>query len=142
MDETTTLSNDLLRVAARLSRWANQVAAFDVPSAQARLLALLDERGGMRVSGLARADHSSQPTVTAHVHRLEAAGWVGRADDPTDARASVLFLTADGRAALDRIRAARAAALDPVIARLSGSGRDRVRLAVDVVTELLEHATG
>ncbi|MBW8732290.1 MAG: MarR family transcriptional regulator, partial [Terrabacter sp.] len=37
MTEPTTLGNDLLRSAARLSRWASRHASFDVPFAQARL---------------------------------------------------------------------------------------------------------
>ena len=67
-------ANDLLRVAARLSRWASQVASFDIPFAQARLLGLIDEHAPVRVSALAARDHSSQPTVTAQLQRMEAAG--------------------------------------------------------------------
>ena len=82
MTEPTTLGNELLRSAARLSRWASRHASFDVPFAQARLLALLDELGPSRVSVLAAADHSSQPTITTQLQRLEASGWV-RSRDPT-----------------------------------------------------------
>jgi thioredoxin-like negative regulator of GroEL len=42
------LGNELLRAAARLTRWATRHASFDVPFAQARLLALLDELGPAR----------------------------------------------------------------------------------------------
>ncbi len=80
--EPTTLGNELLRSAARLSRWASRHASFDVPFAQARLLALLDELGPSRVSALAAADHSSQPTITTQLQRLEASGWVHRAIRP------------------------------------------------------------
>ncbi len=45
MTATEDTANDLLRAAARLSRWASQSASFDMPFAQARLLALIDELG-------------------------------------------------------------------------------------------------
>ena len=111
--EPTTLGNDLLRSAARLSRWASRHASFDVPFAQARLLALLDELGPSRVSTLAAADHSSQPTITTQLQRLEASGWVDRASDPDDARATVISLSAEGHAALESVRRARLAVLVP-----------------------------
>ncbi len=134
-------ANDLLRVAARLSRWASQNASFDIPFGQARLLGLIDEHAPVRVSALAVLDHSSQPTVTTQVQRMEAAGWVGREADRSDARASLVSLTPEGTAALVRVRAARAAVLEPFINRLDGSPAQRVRVAVDVMTELLELAS-
>ena len=97
METRETVANDLLRAAARLSRWASRLASFDVPFAQARLLALLDELGPARVSVLAEADHCSQPTMTTALQRLESSGWAQRAPDPSDARASLLSLTPAGR---------------------------------------------
>lgn len=139
--ETDTLGNDLLRSAARLSRWASRNASFDVPFAQARLLALLDELGPSRVSVLAAADHSSQPTMTTQLHKVETAGWVRRDGDPDDARASVVSLTAAGHAALAEVRRARLAVLAPALDQLDDTGRDRMRVAVDVINELLRGAT-
>jgi DNA-binding MarR family transcriptional regulator len=139
--ETAAAANALLRAAARLSRWASQSASFDIPFAQARLLALVDELGPVRVSALAEADHSSQPTVTSQVHRLEAAGWARREPDPADARATLVSLTEHGAAALARVRAARAEVLDPVLARLDGHGLERVQAATAVLDELLELAS-
>jgi DNA-binding MarR family transcriptional regulator len=136
----TTLGNDLLRSAARLSRWASRNASFDVPFAQARLLALLDELGPSRVSVLAAADHSSQPTVTTQLQRLEASGWVDRAADPDDARASLVSLSQDGVAALEGVRRARLDVLAPALGRLDENGLDRLRVAIDVMDELLAAA--
>jgi DNA-binding MarR family transcriptional regulator len=141
MSAPTDPSNDLLRAAARLSRWASQSASFDIPSAQARLLALLEEHGPMRVCRLARADHSSQPTITGQVRRLQASDWATTDVDPDDARAVLIRITDDGRAALGRVRAARAAALGPIMAALGPEGLDRVRVAVEVMTGLLDSAT-
>jgi DNA-binding MarR family transcriptional regulator len=135
--DTSALGNELLRSAARLSRWATRHASFDVPFAQARLLALLDELGPARVSVLAQADNSSQPTVTAQLQRLAAAGWVQRSPDPEDARASLVTLTTRGRAALEEVRQARLAVLAPVLARLDDPAMERLRTAVEVINELL-----
>ncbi|HET9633837.1 MAG TPA: MarR family transcriptional regulator [Terrabacter sp.] len=140
MSVPSTLGNDLLRSAARLSRWASRHASFDVPFAQARLLALLDELGPSRVSTLAAADHSSQPTITTQLRRLEASGWVTRASDPDDARATVICLTDEGIAAIETVRRARLAVLSPALDQLDDTGLDRVRIAVEVMNELLAAA--
>ncbi len=140
MSEPTTLGNDLLRSAARLTRWASRNASFDVPFAQARLLALLGELGPSRVSAIAAADHSSQPTVTTQLQRLDAAGWIERSSDPADARASVISLNDEGRAALERVRQARLAALAPTLDQLDGPALERVRVAIDVLDDLLRRA--
>jgi DNA-binding MarR family transcriptional regulator len=134
------LGNDLLRAAARLTRWATRHASFDVPMAQARLLALVDELGPARVSVLAQADHSSQPTMTTQLHRLEAAGWVRRLPDPADARASLVSVTVLGSTALERARDARLAALSPALDGLDEEAVTRLRTAVEVLDELLERA--
>lgn len=141
MIETDSLGNDLLRSAARLSRWASRNASFDVPFAQVRLLALLDELGPSRVSVLAVADHSSQPTITTQVNKIEAAGWVRRECDPDDARASVVSLTEAGHAALAGVRRARLSVLAPALDQFDDTGRDRMRVAVEVINELLRAAT-
>ncbi|EWT03594.1 MarR family transcriptional regulator [Intrasporangium oryzae NRRL B-24470] len=140
MTAPTTLGNELLRSAARLSRWASRHASFDVPFAQARLLALLDELGPSRISALAAADHSSQPTTTTQLQRLEAAGWVHRAADPCDARATVVSLSDEGRAALEDVRRARLAVLSPALDQLDGPALERVQVAIDVMNELLAAA--
>lgn len=141
MTATLQLGDDLLRNAARLSRWATRHAALGVPFAQARLLALLDELGPARIGDLARADHTSQPTLTTCAQRLEAAGWVRRDSDPADARASVVSLTAAGREALANVRLARAAVLQPVLDELERhdpAALARVQAAVAVIAELLD----
>lgn len=140
MNPTETVANDLLRSAARLSRWASRLAAFDVSYAQARLLALLDELGPARVSTLAEADHCSQPTMSTALQRLESQGWAQRVPDPGDARASLLSLTPAGRDALEEIRGARAAVLSPLLTTLDDADVARLRDAVVALDDLLLRA--
>lgn len=141
MTETERLSNELLRAAARLSRWASRHASFEVPFAQARLLALLDELGPSRISTLAVSDHSSQPTMTTQVQKVEAAGWARREPDPEDARATLVSLTPAGREVLLSVRHARARVLRPALERLDDPSMSRVHDTVAVLEQLLELTT-
>jgi DNA-binding MarR family transcriptional regulator len=136
---TDTLADELLRSAARLSRWASQHADLGMPFAQARVLALVDDLGPCRVTTLATADDCSQPSMTAQVQRLEAEGFVTRAVDPDDARASLVTLTTAGLDALTGIRRARGAALAPLLDAVQPDA-DRLRDAVTLLDELLAAA--
>lgn len=138
--ERQAVGNDLLRAAARLTRWASRHASFELPHAQARLLALVDELGPARVSALALADHTSQPAMTTALQRLEADRLVQRVTDPADARASLLSLTPQGRATLERVRAARLAVLAPTLDALDDRDIARLRAAIDVMDDLLGRA--
>jgi hypothetical protein len=105
------LGNSVLRSAARLTRWASRHASFDVPMAQARLLALVEELGPARTSALAAADHCSQPTMSTQLQRLEAL--------------SPAFHQLDA-AALARLQVA-VDALDDLLARASGDAAASTR---------------
>ncbi|GGB31986.1 MarR family transcriptional regulator [Flexivirga endophytica] len=123
----------LLGAVARLNRWATRHAELRIPPAQGRLLSLIDELGPARIGELANADHCSQPTMTTQVQRLEAAGWATRSADSNDARVALIELTGQGRAQLERLRAARAAALAPELARLSEQERQSLRSATEII---------
>lgn len=135
------MGNDLLRVTARLNRWATRHASFDVPYAQARLLALLDDLGPARISVLAEADSSSQPTLTTQVQRLEAAGWARREADPDDARATLISLSGEGRSALEAVRRARYDVLAPVLEHLEPTDQEHLRDAVALLQRVVEATT-
>jgi DNA-binding MarR family transcriptional regulator len=134
------LGADLLSVVARLNRLATQRAGLDVPYAQVRLLAQVEEQGPARISALAAADHCSQPTMTTQVQRLEAEGWVTREVDLADARAVLVTITEAGADALRQARARRADVVAPHVAALSGSERDILADAVEILRRLLTDA--
>ena len=140
MTDRDELGNSVLRSAARLTRWASRNASFDVPMAQTRLLALVEELEPARISTLAAADHTSQPTMSMQVQRLEAEGWTERVPDPADARASLVSLTAAGSAALGRARRARLEALSPVFEQLDAEAIARLEVAVAALDDLLARA--
>jgi DNA-binding MarR family transcriptional regulator len=136
----TTLSSDLLSVVARINRLANQRVRLDLPFAQARLLAAIEDQGSARISDLAALDHCSQPTMTTQVRRLEDAGLVSRTNDPADARAVLISITPEGVQTLADVRAVRGAVLDPYLERLDSADRQTLADAVRVMRQLLADA--
>lgn len=127
----------LLSSVARLNRWATRQAEFDTPPAQARLLALINEVGPARIGELAVADHSSQPTMTIQVQRLEAAGLVQRRSDPSDARVALIEITPEGAAALDEVRRARRVALAPALASLTPAELSAINTAIGAIDRMV-----
>jgi DNA-binding MarR family transcriptional regulator len=135
------LGADLLAVVARLNRLATQRIQMPLPSAQARLLATIEAQGEARIGDLAAVDHCSQPTMTTQVRRLEEAGLVTRTIDPGDARAVRIRITPQGMRTLTAVRADRAAAIEPQLARLEPVERQVLADAVEVLRRLLDNAS-
>jgi DNA-binding MarR family transcriptional regulator len=140
VSDTTALGADLLKVVARLNRFATQRTQLPLPWAQARLLSTIEDRGEARISDLAELDHCSQPTMTTQVRRLEDAGLVTRTADPGDARAVLIRITDAGVDVLARARIDRAAVIDPLLERLTDDERAALGTAVDVMRQMLQTA--
>jgi DNA-binding MarR family transcriptional regulator len=107
----------LLKVSRRLRREAQKAG---VSALDAQLLAVIYKNPGVEAAELADREQMSRPSMSSHVKRLLAEGWIRREPSPHDARRAGIRLTAAGEAALDAIRvrrndwlAARLAALDP-----------------------------
>lgn len=133
------LGSALLGTVARLNRWVNSRADLDrlpVSFAQLRLLSLVGQLAPVRISDLAAADHSSQPTVTQQLGRLDAAGWITRTPDPTDARVTRIALSASGERALRDARTARADVIAPYLAEMSVDERAAVAAAAVALADL------
>lgn len=134
----TALGSELLTLVAKLNRLVTQRIRLPLPWAQARLLGTIDDQGEARISDLAELDHCSQPTMTTQVRRLEDAGLVTRTPDPDDARAVRIRITPEGQRVLARVRADRAAVIDPSIERLSERDRESLSAAVGALHRLLD----
>ena len=132
------LGADLLAVVARLNRYATQRIQMQLPAAQARLLSTIEAHGEARICDLAAVDHCSQPTMTTQVRRLEDAGLVARTADPGDARAVRIRITPEGVRTINRVRADRAAAIEPELAKLAPAHRQTLVDAVVVLRRLLD----
>ena len=84
-----------------------QAVEGDLTSPETSALARLDRTGPTTAAELARLERISPQSMGATVAALEERGLVGRAPDPADGRRSILSLSADGRAFLQRRRSAR-----------------------------------
>ena len=108
----------LLRVSRHLRREAQKAG---VSALDAQLLGVIKKKPGIGGGELADLEQMSRPSMSGHIKRLEAIGWITR--DPAcaeDRRRVGVRLTASGETALAAIRrrrndwlAARLAALTP-----------------------------
>lgn len=73
--------------------------------AQAGCLQALAHRDGIGQSELAEMLHVSRPSVTTMLQRMESSGVIERRPDPADSRITRVYLTDEGRALADRMRA-------------------------------------
>lgn len=118
------LRGPLLRVSRKL-RQAGLKAGLSPQ--ETLILGYLKKNPGVGVSELADLEQISRPTMSSHVKRLEAAGWISRAGHADDGRRRGLSVTPAGlrqHAAAQRHRnnwlAARLSSLTP---------QERARLA-------------
>ncbi len=124
------LRPSLLKISRTLRREAQPLGLSPM---DVTLLSQIGKREGIGVSELADLEQTSRPTMSAHVKRFEAQGWVRRLPPPAeDRRRFGLVITAAGKKALDAVRrrrndwlAARLAALSPAaraaLAQASGA---------------------
>lgn len=136
-DDLHALGEDLISTAARIVRWVPKENGFNISLAAARLLARLHDDGPTRISELATAERCSQPTITNHVKRLEAAHLVDRTADPRDARAWMIKLTKKGNQQLTAMRASIGTSLAPYLATMSKRDLKALRDGVDAMQRLM-----
>lgn len=135
-EELRELGQDLVTTAAAVVRQV-PTEGIDLSFAAARVLARIRDNSSARISDLAAQERSSQPTITNHVKRLEAAGLVERTLDPSDARAWLIALTPLGEHRLAEIRVQLGHNVEPMLARLSARDRKALRSGLAVMQRLL-----
>lgn len=124
----------LLRVARRLRQEAQRAG---VSALDALVLGQIKRKPGVGVCDLADAEQMSRPTMSGHVKRLEAAGWIARAACADDGRRAGLEITETGSAQLDLIRQLRNDWLAARLAKLTPQARDALNAAQGPLLELL-----
>jgi DNA-binding MarR family transcriptional regulator len=117
------LRGPLLRVSRRLRQEAQKVG---LSVQDAIILGHIKKQPGVGVSELAEAEQTSRPTMSTHVKRLEAAGWLTRSDDAQDGRRSGLAVTPAGARKLDAIKRHRNDWLAARLARLTDAERQQL----------------
>jgi len=128
------LRGPLLRVSRKLRQEA-QKAGLSVQDAL--ILGYVRKHPGAGVSELADADQISRPTMSAHVKRLEAAGWLTRSGHADDGRRSGLAVTAAGGRKLDAIQRLRNDWLSARLALLTDAERARLAEAAAPLLRLV-----
>lgn len=127
-------SSELVVQAARLVRAVRRRVG---QPAGIRILSLLDELGPLGVTAIAEADRSSQPTISGAVRQLVDEGWVAKEPDASDARRSLITLTAKGRRRLAEARRDNGRAVAERLAR-TGHDADDVAHAVSVLRDVMD----
>lgn len=124
----------LLRVTRRLRQEANKegLSALD-----ALLLGEIKRRPGVGICDLADQEQISRPTMSGHVKRFEASGWIVRAGHAKDGRRSGLSITPAGVKALEAIRRRRNDWLAVRLAKLPADERRDLAAAARPLLELL-----
>ena len=110
---------------------------MEVSLAAARVMARIQDNGPCRISDLAVQERSSQPTITNHVKRLEAAALVERTMDPRDARAWLIDLSPLGRQRLVEIRARLGTNIEPMLETLSARDRKALKAGLEVMQRMV-----
>src|SRR5919201_5640173 len=131
------LAARLRLVIARTARRLRQEAGTDLSPSQSAALATIEAHGPLAPSELATLERIQRPTATRVLARLEEAGLVERAGDPTDRRGSLVSASRRGAALLRRMHGRKNAYL---ARRLRGLERDELRTlerAADILERLL-----
>jgi len=136
-DDLHALGEDLVTTCARVVRWVPKNGTFSLSLAAARILARLNDDGPTRISELALAERCSQPTITNHIKRMEAAGFVKRSADARDARAWMIQLTPEGEDELRSLRNSLGTGVEPYLAKLSRRDLKALREGVEAMHRLM-----
>ena len=139
------LAGDLQRVLAKLVTVmrrgdTNSASRPDLTMAQISILLTLLDSGPIRMTELATRERVRTPTTTVAIRRLEKLGLVKRSRDPSDMRAVLVEVTAEGliqyREALD----ARRTHLADLLSKLSDAERAVLVRAVKPLERLTDAA--
>jgi DNA-binding MarR family transcriptional regulator len=124
-----------MALARRVRRsYAEALAQWHVTPSQSRALRVLaSSREGMRPSVLAEELRIAPRSATEVADALVERGWVERAPDPTDRRATTLSLTAAGLALVARIDEVRREASERVLDVLPAAQRRTLHEILTVV---------
>jgi DNA-binding MarR family transcriptional regulator len=128
------LRGPLLRVSRKLRLEAQKVG---LSAQDAVILGHIKKNPGVGVSELADFDQISRPTMSSHIKRLEAAGWLSRADHAEDGRRSGLKLTAAGLRKIEALQRQRNDWLAARLVRLTPEERERLAEAAAPLLKLV-----
>ncbi|NUR81775.1 MAG: MarR family transcriptional regulator [Dermatophilaceae bacterium] len=133
--ELVSLSNDIRLACMRISRRVRFESDRELPPHQFSVLARLDDTPRTN-SELAEIEQVSAPSMKRTTSALVEAGYIARADDPTDGRQVILSLTPEGRKVLRRIRRHRDERLLARFETLTDEERELLQQAAAVLAKV------
>jgi DNA-binding MarR family transcriptional regulator len=140
-NDSLTLANDLRPVLLRISRLVRREShELGVTGGQVSLLAAVDDQPGITACELAERERISQPGMSAHLSRLEAAGLIGRTR-ALDRRRVGLTLTPEGARVLRSVRKKRTAWLAERLEQLTEEDRAAIEAAIEPLARILDADT-
>jgi DNA-binding MarR family transcriptional regulator len=117
-----------------------QAVEGEPTSSETSAMARLDRTGPTTSAELARLERISPQSMGATVAALEERGLVCRAPDPDDGRRSILSLTVEGRALLQRRRSARSELLSIALeSEFTRAELKQLQTAAPLIERLAEH---
>lgn len=122
----------LMRTADR--RMAERGASL----ARTKLLLCLNKRGPLRGTDIADILSQSPRTITEAVDGLEKAGLVQREADPTDRRAKLVRITAEGADAVDKTEPLRRELIEQTFGVLDAAERAELARILDKLAATLQ----
>ena len=128
------LRGPLLRVSRKLRQEAQKVG---LSSQDAIILGYVRKNPVAGVSELADFEQVSRPTMSSHVKRLEAAGWLRRAESAEDGRRSGLTLTEAGLRNIETLQRHRNDWLAARLVRLTTAEREALIAAAAPLLKLV-----
>lgn len=88
-----------------------------------KILYLLDTRGPSRLTGIAEHFAFAPRSITEAVDNLERDGLAAREPDPTDRRAKLVSITAEGKTAIEATKKVKAKVIQQIFGKLTEAQR-------------------
>jgi DNA-binding MarR family transcriptional regulator len=140
VNDSLALANELRPVLLRLARVVRRESnELGVTSGQVSLLSTIDDFPGITGRELADRERISPPGMSAHLDRLEAAGWIVRTRGE-DRRRVGITLSREGSRVLLKVRKLRTAWLAERLEHLSEAELAGIEAAIEPLAHLLEDA--
>jgi DNA-binding MarR family transcriptional regulator len=111
---------------------------LDLSLPQATALTLVADVGPLTVSALQKRLRRSQATTSHLVTQLELRGLVERAEDPADARRTLIRLSKEGRRLMDRLERLRRQSFESVLAHVPDAVQAQLHAALVATIDALE----
>src|SRR5918997_347793 len=138
---TTSADQELatrLRLAVtRSARRLRQAAGTDLSPSLTAALATVERHGPLTPTELAARERIQRPTATRVLCRLEEAGLVSRAADPSDRRSALISATSAGRDLLATARTRKDAFLSARLDELPAADRETLQRAAALLEGML-----